>query len=89
MGSTKLRRICALAQTHTIHYEIAPSSSRSYIVYITEIDGEKFSRSGPSARLANNTLAYLWYTEQPKITAEIRARADEEIKEFMEGLKQC
>lgn len=87
MGSTKLRHIYALAQTHTINYKIVPSSSHSYIVYITEIDGEKFSRSGPSARLANNTLAYLWYTEQPKITAEMRTRADEEIKEFMEGLK--
>lgn len=87
MGSTKLRRIYALAQKHTINYEIAPSSSRSYIVYVVEIDGQKFSRSGPSARLANNTLAYLWYTEQPKITAEMKTRADEEIKEFMEGLK--
>ena len=89
MGSTKLRRIYALAQTHTINYEIVPSSSHSYVIFISEIDGQKFSRSGPSARLANNTLAYLWYTEQPKITAEIRARADEEIKKFMEGLKQC
>lgn len=87
MGSTKLRRIYALAQKHTINYEIAPSSSHSYIVYVVEIDGQKFSRSGPSARLANNTLAYLWYTEQPKITAEMKTRADEEIKEFMEGLK--
>ena len=89
MGSTKLRRIYALAQTHTINYEIAPKAGRAYVIYITEIDGEKFSRSGPSARLANNTLAYLWYTEQPKITAEIRTRADEEIKKFMEGLKKC
>ena len=87
MGSTKLRRIYALAQNHTINYEIAPSSSHSYIVYVVEIDGQKFSRSGPSARLANNTLAYLWYTEQPKITAEMKTRADEEIKKFMEGLK--
>ena len=87
MGSTKLRRIYALAQTHTINYEIAPSSSHSYVIFISEIDGQKFSRSGPSARLANNTLAYLWYTEQPKITKEITERADKEIKEFLEGSK--
>ena len=87
MGSTKLRRIYALAQTHTINYEIAPSSSHSYVIFISEIDGQKFSRNATKVKLANNTLAYLWYTEQPKITAEIRARADEEIKKFMEGLK--
>lgn len=89
MGSTKLRRICALSQKHTIHYEIVPNSSHSYVIFISEIDGQKFSRNATKVKLANNTLAYLWYTEQPKITAEIRARADEEIKEFMEGLKQC
>ena len=66
MGSTKLRRIYALAQTHTINYEIAPKAGRAYVIYITEIDGEHFSRSVPKAQMANNLLAYLWYTEQPK-----------------------
>ena len=87
MGSTKLRRICALAQTHTINYEIAPKAGRAYVIYITEIDGEHFSRSVPKAQMANNLLAYLWYTEQPKITKEITERADKEIKEFLEGSK--
>lgn len=87
MGSTKLRRIYALAQTHTINYEIAPKAGRAYVIYITEIDGEHFSRSVPKAQMANNLLAYLWYTEQPKITKEITERADKEIKEFMEGSK--
>ena len=87
MGSTKLRRIYALAQTHTINYEIAPKAGRAYVIYITEIDGEHFSRSVPQAQMANNLLAYLWYTEQPKITKEITERADKEIKEFLEGSK--
>lgn len=87
MGSTKLRRIYALAQTHTINYEIAPKADRAYVIYITEIDGEHFSRSVPKAQMANNLLAYLWYTEQPKITKEITERADKEIKEFLEGSK--
>lgn len=87
MGSTKLRRIYALAQTHTINYEIAPKAGRAYVIYITEIDGEHFSRSVPKAQMANNLLAYLWYTEQPKITKEIAERADKEIKEFLEGSK--
>ena len=87
MGSTKLRRIYALAQTHTINYEIAPKAGRAYVIYITEIDGEHFSRSIPKAQMANNLLAYLWYTEQPKITKEITERADKEIKEFLEGSK--
>ena len=87
MGSTKLRRIYALAQTHTIDYEIAPKAGRAYVIYITEIDGEHFSRSVPKAQMANNLLAYLWYTEQPKITKEITERADKEIKEFLEGSK--
>lgn len=87
MGSTKLRRIYALAQTHTINYEIAPKAGRAYVIYITEIDGEHFSRSVPKAQMANNLLAYLWYTEQPKITKEITERADKEIKEFLEGSK--
>lgn len=87
MGSTKLRRIYALAQTHTINYEIAPKAGRAYVIYITEIDGEHFSRSVPKAQMANNLLAYLWYTEQPKITKEITERADKAIKEFMEGSK--
>ena len=87
MGSTKLRRIYALAQTHTINYEIAPKAGRAYVIYITEIDGEHFNRSVPNAQMANNLLAYLWYTEQPKITKEITERADKEIKEFLEGSK--
>ena len=87
MGSTKLRRIYALAQTHTINYEIAPKAGRAYVIYITEIDGEHFSRSVPKAQMANNLLAYLWCTEQPKITKEITERADKEIKEFLEGSK--
>ena len=87
MGSTKLRRIYALAHTHTINYEIAPKAGRAYVIYITEIDGEHFSRSVPKAQMANNLLAYLWYTEQPKITKEITERADKEIKEFLEGSK--
>lgn len=87
MGSTKLRRIYALAQTHTINYEIAPKAGRAYVIYITEIDGEHFSRSVLKAQMANNLLAYLWYTEQPKITKEITERADKEIKEFLEGSK--
>ena len=87
MGSTKLRRIYALAQTHTINYEIAPKAGRAYVIYITEIDGEHFSRSVPKAQMANNLLAYLWYTEQPKITKEMTERADKEIKEFLEGSK--
>ena len=87
MGSTKLRRIYALAQTHTINYEIAPKAGRAYVIYITEIDGEHFSRSVQKAQMANNLLAYLWYTEQPKITKEITERADKEIKEFLEGSK--
>lgn len=87
MGSTKLRRIYALAQTHTINYEITPKAGRAYVIYITEIDGEHFSRSVPKAQMANNLLAYLWYTEQPKITKEITERADKEIKEFLEGSK--
>ena len=87
MGSTKLRRIYALAQTHTINYEIAPKAGRAYVIYITEIDGQHFSRSVPKAQMANNLLAYLWYTEQPKITKEITERADKEIKEFLEGSK--
>ena len=87
MGSTKLRRIYALAQTHTINYAIAPKAGRAYVIYITEIDGEHFSRSVPQAQMANNLLAYLWYTEQPKITKEITERADKEIKEFLEGSK--
>lgn len=87
MGSTKLRRIYALAQTHTINYEIAAKAGRAYVIYITEIDGEHFSRSVPKAQMANNLLAYLWYTEQPKITKEITERADKAIKEFMEGSK--
>ena len=87
MGSTKLRRIYALAQTHTINYEIAPKAGRAYVIYITEIDGEHFSRSVPKAQMANNLLAYLWYTEQPKITKEITERADKEIKEFLEVSK--
>lgn len=87
MGSTKLRRIYALAQTHTINYEIAPKAGRAYVIYITEIDGEHFSRSVPKAQMANNLLAYLWYTEQPKITKEITERADKEINEFLEGSK--
>ena len=87
MGSTKLRRIHALAQTHTINYEIAQKAGRAYVIYITEIDGEHFSRSVSKAQMANNLLAYLWYTEQPKITKEITERADKEIKEFMEGSK--
>ena len=87
MGSTKLRRIYALAQTHTINYEIAPKAGRAYVIYITEIDGEHFSRSVPQAQMANNLLAYLWYTEQPEITKEITERADKEIKKFLEGSK--
>lgn len=87
MGSTKLRRIYALAQKHNINYEIAAKSGHAYVIYITEIDGQTFSRGVASAQLANNTLAYLWYTEQPKITKEITERADKAIKEFMEGLK--
>lgn len=87
MGSTKLRRIYALEQTHTINYEIAHKAGHAYVIYITEIDGEHFSRSVLKAQMANNLLAYLWYTEQPKITKEITERADKEIKEFMEGLK--
>ena len=87
MGSTKLRRIYALAQTHTINYEIAPKAGHAYVIYITEIDGEHFSRSVQKAQMANNLLAYLWYTEQPKITKEITERADKEIKEFLEGSK--
>ena len=87
MGSTKLRRIYALAQNHTINYEIVPNSSHSYVIFISEIDGQKFSRNATKVKLANNTLAYLWYTEQPKITKEITERADKEIKEFLEGSK--
>ena len=79
MGSTKLRRI--------VNYDIAPKAGRANVIYITERDVEHFSRSVPKAQMANNLLAYLWYTEQPKITKEITERADKEIKEFMEGSK--